>query len=112
MSDKRMVVVDDRLLTKIDEHRGARSRSEYVGSCVQEVFQGTKPEAEAPVMPAPGMEMYVSRTEFEQFKQRMDHLNQEFMDFFVKYASHLASDKPSLPDAEQFARELSRLLML
>ncbi len=112
MSDKRMVIVDDRLLTKIDEHRGSRSRSEYVGSCVQKLFQGTEPEQEAPATPVPGMEMYVPRTEFEQFKQRMDHLNQEFMDFFIKYASHLASDKPSLPDAEQFAKELRRLLML
>ena len=112
MSDKRMVIVDDRLLTKIDEHRGTRSRSEYVGSCVQKLFEATEPERTARATPVPGMEEYISRTEFEQFQQRMDRLNQEFMDFFVKYASHLASDKPSLPDDEQFAQELRRLLSL
>jgi metal-responsive CopG/Arc/MetJ family transcriptional regulator len=31
MSEKRMLIVDDELLSKIDENRGEMSRSEFIG---------------------------------------------------------------------------------
>lgn len=113
MSEKKMVIVDDKLISKIDGQRGPKTRSEYVDSCMRNIFQQLDPDRQEPVMSeklsADG-DAPVSRQEFDQFKSRMDRLNQEFMDFFVRYAGFLASEKPSRQDAEEFARELRRLL--
>ncbi len=112
MSDKRMVIVDDRLINKIDECRGLKSRSEFIDSCVHTLFKETETVEKAPVQSTAGPEPLVSREEFEQFRGRIDNLNQQFMDFFIKYAGNLAADKPSVPDTQAFTKELRRLLTL
>ena len=122
MSEKRMVIVSDRLMRKIDVYRGQLSRADFVDECVRGLLQeqelGTergvsareKEHLKAEVTPAPVE--HVTRGEFEQFRRSIDKLQQEFMDFFIKYGKQLAGEALSKEEAEHFSSELRRLLQL
>ncbi len=122
MSEKRMVIVSDRLMYKIDEYRGRLSRADFVSECIEKLLYGLElePKIRAPIMErkhpeagvAPGAVEGVSRQEFEQFRLNIDKLQQEFMDFFIKYGKHLTEETPSKEESERFNEELSRLLQL
>ncbi len=112
MTDKKMVVVDQHLLGKIDRHRGQLTRSGFVGACIERQLEkatiSPKP-VPPPISTEPGD--YVTWAEFEKFRGKMDQIHQEFMDFFIKYAGQLAGEKPNREDTEQFGQELRRLLL-
>ncbi len=124
MSEKRIVILNDHLMHKIDEHRGRLNRAEFVGSCVEgllrelemeidierrvPVGKGKRPQAGV----APGPVEYVTKQDFKQFKLNIDKLQQKFMDFFIKYSKQLAGEALSKEEAERFSSELMRLLQL
>lgn len=112
MNSSKFVVVDDSLLGKIDGNRGEKTRSEFVNSCVRRLLRDLEPEVNVPADRPASIGAWVTRSEFDQFRQRMDQVNQEFMDFFIKYASRVAAEKRPEADTEDFAVELRRLLML
>ena len=120
MYEKRMVILNDRLMLKIDEYRGRLNRAEFVGECVERLLREVKMEREAPVerrertkpVIAPDSAEYVTKKEFEQFKWNIDKLQQEFIDFFIKYGKQLAMETLSREEAERFSNDLRRLLQL
>lgn len=117
MSEKKIVIVSDQLMHNIDRYRGELNRTEFVRVCIERVLSGleTEPEKKAPVLErkeAAETAEFVTRQEFDQFKQSMGKLEQEFMDFFIKYGRQLAGEKLSEEDAAKFSDEFMRLLQL
>ncbi len=120
MSEKKIVIVSDRLMYNIDKYRGQLSRAEFVRECIERLLCEPETEREAPLREKRyaepevrgGSVEYVTRREFEQFKSNMGKLQQEFMDFFIKYGKQLAGEGLSKEDAERFTDELRRLLQL
>lgn len=121
MSEKRIVILNNRLMRKIDEHRGQLSRVEFVDECVEKLLNelsmelkrmptgGKVQDREAgPAYPAE----YVTKHDFDRFKRNIDNLQQQYMDFFMKYGKQLAGESLSGEEERRFYEELRRLLQL
>jgi len=76
MPEKRMLIVEDEILSKIDENRGEMSRSEFLSFLINNQLQ----EKES----SPASSKYVSREEYAEFTQGMKELLRRFFDFFIK----------------------------
>ncbi len=111
MSEKRMVIVDDQLISKIDRHRGILDRIEFVTRCVQATLTEMEPEMEAAEAEAaePG---YVTKEEFIEFRKNMESLQREFLNFFTTYGRHLLGETLSDDEMKRFSTEFKRLLDL
>ena len=122
MSDSRLVIISDHLVQKIDKYRGQLSRSSFVGECVQGLLRDLESELETELPTArqelpgvrttPASKEYLTKEDFEQFKWKIDQLQQEFIDFFIKYEKQMAGESLSKEAIEAFNDELKRLLQL
>ncbi len=84
MSEKRMLIVDEELLSKIDENRGEMSRVEFIKFLISNQLE----EQEGTVT----SNQYVSREEFQEFAQGMKDLLRRFLDFFISYGLELGQE--------------------
>jgi hypothetical protein len=80
MTEKRMLIVDDELLNKIDENRGEMSRTEFLSFIISNQFG----EKESLSISQSVSSDYVSRAEYLEFTQGMKDLLRHFFDFFIK----------------------------
>ncbi len=94
MTEKRMLIVDDELLKRIDENRGEMSRSEFVSFLLNN--QLGEGGAEAPA----GQQQYVSREEFLEFSQGIKDLLRRFLDFSLSYGLELGQEPKDTTFAE------------
>jgi len=85
MSEKRMLIVDDELLRKIDENRGDMSRVEFISFIINNQL-GADGSGE------PTSHKYVDREEFQEFSQGMKDLLRRFLDFFISYGMELGDE--------------------
>jgi hypothetical protein len=127
MIDKKMVVVDQDVLEKIDSHRGILGRVEFVTRCVKATLADmeTEPDITEPraarrvvVRPevtrpeAPASPDYVTKEEFAEFRKNMESLQREFLNFFTTYGKHLLGESLSEEEMKRFSAEFRRLLEL
>jgi len=84
MTDKRMLIVDEELLSRIDANRGDMSRSEFIQFLLDNQLQ-----EESGVSTA---QQYVSREEYQDFTQGMKDLLRRFLDFFISYGLELGEE--------------------
>jgi hypothetical protein len=115
MSEKRMVIVNDQLISKIDRHRGIMGRIEFVTRCVQATLEEMEPELGA-AEAAPKVEAaeaeYVTKEEFIEFRKNTEALQREFLNFFSTYGRHLLGEALSDDEMKRFSTEFKRLLDL
>ncbi len=88
MSDKRVLIVDEELVRKIDENRGDYGRSEFLSVLIDTYLAAGKTEEE-PKSHSAGADDYVTREEFQQFEQGIKQLMQNFLEFFLSYGLEL-----------------------
>ena len=124
MSEKKMVVVDQDVISKIDSHRGILGRVEFVTRCVTAALAEMEPEEAIPQPKAvrretPGYEMpgasaseYVTKEEFAEFRKNMESVQREFLNFFTTYGKHLLGETLSEEEMKRFSAEFKRLLEL
>jgi hypothetical protein len=84
MTEKRMLVIDDGLLKKIDDNRGEMSRAEFIDFVINNQLQEKAGEAPS--------QQYISREEFQEFTQGMKDLLRRFLDFFISYGLELGEE--------------------
>jgi hypothetical protein len=84
MSEKRMLIVDDELLSKIDENRGELSRVEFINMLIDNQLE-EKGEALS-------ANQFVSKEEYQEFTQGMKDLLRRFLDFFISYGLELGHE--------------------
>ena len=85
MSEKRMLIVDDETLRKLDENRGEMSRDEFINFLLNS--QLSEEDKEIPVS-----SQYISREEFQEFTLGMKDLLRRFLDFFISYGLELGEE--------------------
>jgi hypothetical protein len=101
MAEKRMLIVDDELLRKIDENRGELGRAEFI-SFIINAHLGADEKHEA------GFRQYVDREEFQEFSQGMKDLLRHFLDFFISYGMELG-DEPKDHTFNELVQKLQTL---
>ena len=99
MPEKRMLIVDDELLGRIDENRGEMSRNEFLLFLINNQMQ----EKES----SPTANKYVSREEYAEFTQGMKELLRHFFDFFIK--DGLKQEDPENGNFADLAQKLQSL---
>jgi hypothetical protein len=85
MTDKRMLIVDEETLTRIDENRGDMDRAEFIKFLINS--QLGEDESATAISP-----QYVNREEFQEFSQGMKDLLKRFLDFFISYGLELGQE--------------------
>jgi hypothetical protein len=85
MTDKRMLIVDDELLKKIDNNRGDMDRAEFIRFIIDSQLGDSGDEAMV-------SNQYVNREEFQEFTQGMKDLLRRFLDFFISYGLELGAE--------------------
>jgi hypothetical protein len=85
MADKRMLIVDEETLNKIDQNRGDMSRAEFIKFLISN--QLGEEESATAISP-----QYVDREEFQEFTQGMKDLLKRFLDFFISYGLELGQE--------------------
>ena len=100
MSEKRMLIVDDELMRKIDENRGEMSRNEFLSFIINHKLE----ENESPAVSSE----YVSRAEYAEFTQGMKDLLRHFFDFFIKDGIK-AEEQPGNGDFAELSQKLQAL---
>jgi hypothetical protein len=101
MSEKRMLIVDDELLSKIDENRGEMSRTEFISFVINT-------QLGADGCGEPTSHQYVDREEFQEFSQGMKDLLRRFLDFFISYGMELG-DEPKDHTFNELVQKLQTL---
>jgi hypothetical protein len=86
MTEKRMLIVDDELLDKIDENRGDMSRTEFISFIINSQLREDVAETIVP------NNKYIDREEFQEFAQGMKDLLRRFLDFFISYGLELKEE--------------------
>jgi len=85
MSEKRMLIVDEELLRKIDENRGDMERADFIRFIINNQLQEKAESDEI-------SRQYVDREEFQEFAQGMKDLLRRFLDFFISYGLELGQE--------------------
>ncbi len=95
-----ILVVDEALVSKIDDQRGDISRPEYLHTLIDSQLQRNS-EAQS-------QGDYITRQEFFQFTREMGELMRSFLEFFLSYGMGLV--QPPLDDClEELDQQLREL---
>jgi hypothetical protein len=81
MSEKRMLIVDSELLSKLDKNRGELSRSEFIDLLISNQLGEDSQSLTS--------NQYISREEYQEFTLGMKDLLRRFLDFFISYGVEL-----------------------
>lgn len=79
MTDKKILIIDNLLLDRIDENRGDLSRTEFLHYLIDNALGNE----ESPQETLPDQTQYLDRQEFEKFTRDMRDLLKRFLDFFL-----------------------------
>jgi hypothetical protein len=85
MPEKKMLIVDDELIRKIDENRGEMNRAEFINFLIDNQLREQGAEQRNSLQ-------FVSREEFQEFTQGMKELLRRFLDFFISYGMELGEE--------------------
>jgi hypothetical protein len=78
MVEKRMMIVDVEVVRKVDENRGEMNRSEFIDFLIKGF-----PKKD------PGTPNYITKEDFEEFRQGTRELLRNFLEFFISYGLEL-----------------------
>ena len=94
MSEKRMLIIDAEVASKVDENRGDMNRSDFLNFLIDSYLKEDS-----------GKQNYTTKEEFNQFQQGTRELLRNFLEFFISYGLELGKQ----PKDETFT-ELSQKL--
>jgi len=97
MAEKRMLIVDAELVTRIENNRGDMSCSEFINFLIGSRLEGASESHDG-----------VSREEFQQFQEGTKELLRKFLEFFISYGLELGK-QPRDEEFEQLTRKLQAL---
>ncbi|MCD6230371.1 MAG: hypothetical protein J7J88_00580 [Dehalococcoidia bacterium] len=98
MPEKKMLIVDSDVVSKIDDNRGDMSRSEFINLLIDTQLKGGGSDSAAGA----------SREEFLQFQEDTRELLRNFLEFFISYGLELGK-QPKDREFEQLSRKLQSL---
>ena len=97
MSERRMLIVNAELVTKIDENRGDMNIAEFINFLMDSQLkeEGKKNNG-------------ITREEFQQFQEGTKELLRNFLEFFISYGLELGKQ----PEDKEFEHLTQRLQAL
>ena len=98
MTEKRMLIVTDELVRRIDENRDDMSRSDFIEFLLIESRLGQDSTEQH----------YVTKKELQEFEQGIKGLLQSFLEFFVSYGLELGK-QPMSGKIEELDQKLGGL---
>ncbi len=99
MDGRKMLILGQRLVEKIDENRGDLGRAEFIEFCIDSCLESEEPEREERYTEqefAPRQKeapVYATREDFREFKRSMQDLLRAFLDFFITFGLELGTGK-------------------
>lgn len=84
MGEKRMLIVPEELVEKIDGNRGDMSQGEFIDFLISSQLKETAKE-----------QKYVTREEVQRLEQDLKQLLKSFLDFFFSYGLELGKQSPT-----------------
>ena len=99
MPEKRMLIVDSDVISKIDENRGDMSISDFISFLIEgQLKQDVNGRNDD----------HVTKEEFRQFEQGIRELLRNFLEFFLSYGLELGKH-PKDNELEQLTQRLQSL---
>ena len=86
MGDKRMLIVPEELVKRIDENRGDMGQSAFIEFLIDSQLTEKKEKAQE--------QQYVTKEEFRILEQDIKALLRRSLDFFVSYGLELGKQSP------------------
>jgi len=86
MSEKRMLIVSEELVRKIDDNRGDMSHAEFIDFLIENQLKQTTKEQEE--------KQFATKEEVRSFEQDIRKLLKSFLEFFVSYGLELGKQSP------------------
>ncbi len=119
MSTKKMLIVDDRLIEKLDKDRGDVSRTEFLEFCLDRCLEELQPER-APreekraaererVATETREQAYITRGEFQELKRSVRDLLKVTVDFLITFSLGTRSGEATEGDVEKLKRRLDTI---
>ena len=119
MSPKKMLIVDDSLIEKIDQNRGDVSRVEFLEFCLDKCLEELQSER-APgeergaaeresVETITGEHAYLTRSEFQEFKRSVRELLRVTLDFLITFSLGTRASGATEDDLERLKRRLDTI---
>lgn len=119
MTGKAMLILEQKLVEKIDENRDDLSRADFIEFCIDNCLREIEPEeaerkepdiAEETLATKPKeTAIYATREEFREFKRGITNLLRTFLDFFITFGLELGTSKPA-ETVEQLKSQLRAIL--
>lgn len=97
MAEKRMLIIDAEVVSKVDENRGDMNRSEFLNFLIDSQLKEDT-----------GNQNYVDKEEFHQFALGMKELLRNFLEFFLSYGLELGK-QPQDKTFDELSRKLQAL---
>ena len=97
MPEKRMLIVDSEVATKIEENRGDMSRSDFIDFLINSYLKEDSKK-----------QGFVTREDFEHFQQGTRELLRNFLEFFISYGLELGK-QPEDKAFEELSHKLQSL---
>lgn len=99
MSEKRMLIVDADVVSKIDQNRGDMNQSDFINFLIDSCLKKDSSEKQGDS---------VTREEFSQFQQGTRELLRNFLEFFISYGLELGK-QPEDKTFEELSHKLQSL---
>ncbi len=116
---REMLVLEQRLVEKIDENRGDVSRAEFIDFCIDKCLEAVEPKefereerrTTKPRFVARQKEAtaYATKEEFQEFKHGISNLIRTFLEFFITVGLELGTSKTT-EDIESLKAQLRTIL--
>ena len=97
MSEKRMLIVDAEVVSKVDENRGDMNRSDFINFLIDSCLKEDS-----------GKQDYITKEDFNQFQQGTRELLRNFLEFFISYGLELGK-QPKDKTFEELSQKLQAL---
>ena len=100
MSEKRMLILEADVVTRIDENRGDMSVSDFIRFLIEsQLNQSVNGQGNN----------HITKEEFHQFEQGIRELLRNFLEFFLSYGLELGKQSPDDKELETMIQKLQAL---
>ncbi len=116
MSPRKMLIVDDRLIDKLDENRGDVSRAEFVEFCLDRCLEELQTERDQSEEKRADEREFVTkereesvsatRREFQEFKRNVRDLITTYLDFVTEHRPEPRAGGATQEDLDRLKRRL------
>jgi len=97
MPDKRMLIVDADVISRVDQNRGDMNHSDFINFLIDSCLK------EEPVK-----NNYITKKEFDEFQQGTRELMRNFLEFFISYGLEMGA-QPQDKTFEELSQKLQDL---